>query len=109
VLLIILSVVALITLLATIPMSLLSSPNMQVVGNQSSSHYLQWFADRSNAQLPQAGFVSVPIWIYRLVMLAWSLWLAAQLLNWLRWGWNCLSEGGFWREAPPPVAPPPAP
>jgi len=109
VLLIVLSVVALITLLATIPMSLLSSPGMQVTGNGSSSHFLRWFADRSGQQLPQAGFISVPLWIYRLVMLAWSLWLAANLISWLRWGWECLSAGGFWREAPQPSTSPTTP
>ena len=79
-------------------LDLLSSPDMQVVGNNSSSHFLQWFADRAGAQLPQASVISAPLWVYRLVMLLWSLWLAAQLLGWLRWGWNCLSAGGFWRE-----------
>jgi len=106
VLLIFLSIIALITLLATIPMSLLSTPGMQVVGNGSSSNLLRWFADRSNQQLPQASFISLPLWVYRLVMLAWSLWLAANLISWLRWGWECLSEGGFWREVTAPAASP---
>ena len=105
VMLILLSIVALLTLLSTIPMSLLSSPDMQVQGNGSSSFYLQWFADRAGELLPQASVVSVPMWVYRLVMLVWSLWLAAQLLHWLRWGWECLTAGGFWREAPKSVAP----
>jgi hypothetical protein len=38
--------------------------------------------------------------VYRLLMLAWSLWLAASLLNWLKWGWGCYSHGGFWKKKP---------
>jgi len=47
--------------------------------------------------LPQAGTVSVPLFIYRLAMLAWSLWLVFALLRWIRWGWGCFSHGGLWR------------
>jgi hypothetical protein len=44
-------------------------------------------------------------------MLAWALWIAAALLSWLRWGWDCYSEGGLWKtlrvrrvEKTPPAA-----
>jgi hypothetical protein len=39
-------------------------------------------------------------------MLAWALWLANTLLNWLRWGWNCFTTDGMWRktEKRPPAA-----
>ena len=33
-------------------------------------------------------------------MLAWALWLANSLLNWLRWGWGCFSADGLWRKSP---------
>jgi hypothetical protein len=36
-------------------------------------------------------------------MLAWALWLANSLLNWLRWGWGCFSAGGLWRKSPRPL------
>jgi hypothetical protein len=29
-------------------------------------------------------------------MLAWSLWLAVSLLNWLKWGWRCFSSQHLW-------------
>jgi hypothetical protein len=48
--------------------------------------------------LPQAWVVSVPILIYRGLMLAWALWLAFRLLGWLRWGWQGMSEPVLWRE-----------
>jgi hypothetical protein len=31
-------------------------------------------------------------------MLAWSLWLANALLNWLKWGWVCFASNGLWRK-----------
>jgi hypothetical protein len=41
------------------------------------------------------------MWLYRVLMLSWSLWLAFALLQWLRWGWSCYSRGGIWRKPPP--------
>jgi hypothetical protein len=31
-------------------------------------------------------------------MLAWALWLAIRLLQWLRWGWEGVSRPMLWRE-----------
>jgi len=56
----------------------------------------------SLAALFAATVISVPMWVYRAAMLAWSLWLAVTLIRWLRWGWESLSEGGLWRKAPEP-------
>jgi hypothetical protein len=41
----------------------------------------------------------VPLLVYRLLMLAWALWLAVSLLNWLKWGWGCFSNNGLWNKA----------
>jgi hypothetical protein len=38
------------------------------------------------------------MWGYRLLMLAWSLWLALALLGWLKWGWCSLGKEGLWRK-----------
>jgi hypothetical protein len=72
------------------------SPNMQITGNQSSAFDLNWYQDRNPSNLPQATVISVPLMAYRLLMLLWSFWLAASLLNWLKWGWNCYSANGLW-------------
>jgi hypothetical protein len=40
----------------------------------------------------------VPLFVYRLAMLAWALWLAHALLGWLRFGWDAFGTGGFWRR-----------
>jgi len=77
---------------------LLGSPDMQIIGNQSSAFDLNWYQDRSSPTLPIATLVSVPLIAYRLLMLVWSLWLAVALLNWLKWGWECFSTNGLWRK-----------
>jgi hypothetical protein len=74
------------------------SPDMQITGNQSSAFDLNWYQDRSPSTLPQATAVSVPLIAYRLLMLLWSFWLAASLLNWLKWGWNCYVANGLWNK-----------
>lgn len=90
------SVIALGSLLITIPMGLLSSPEMHIVGNGSSAYSLNWYQDRMGDTFPNAWVVSVPIYVYRIAMLAWSLWLAVSLLNWLKWAWIQISTKGIW-------------
>ncbi|MEL7399376.1 MAG: hypothetical protein AAFN68_02260, partial [Pseudomonadota bacterium] len=83
---------------ATIPFSLLSTPDMQVVGNHSSNFYYNWYQDHSGEALPQGWVFSLPMWVYRGVMLAWSLWLMLALLNWVKWGWSCFSQDSLWKQ-----------
>ena len=105
------TVVALGILFYAIQQGLLGQPEMQIAGNGSSAEYLRWYQDRSGNVLPQAWIVSVPLLVYRLLMLAWALWIAAALLRWLRWAWESFGIGGYWRplRAPRPATPPPAP
>src|SRR5690606_1768433 len=95
-----LTFLAAVALVAVIPQSLLSVPDMQVTGNGSSNYFYSWYQDRSSAALPQALVVSVPLWCYRIAMLVWSLWLACALLRWAKWGWNIFAEGGVWPTMP---------
>ena len=94
-----LTVLALGVLFAAVAQGLLSSPDMQITGNQSSAFLLNWYQDRSLPTLPTATVISVPLIVYRLLMLAWALWLAVSLLNWLKWGWGCFSSNGLWNKA----------
>jgi len=95
--LLILSALALFSLIYAIRHGLLGRPEMWIMGNRSNNHFLQWFQDRSEAALPQAWIFSVHILLYRIAMLAWALWLALAMLRWLRWGWDCFSHNGIWR------------
>lgn len=92
-----LSLASLAGLVAALQQGLLGLPEMQIAGNGSTSTRLDWYQDRSDVDLPQVWMVSVPILVYRILMLAWALWLAYRLLGWLRWGWQGLSSPVMWR------------
>jgi hypothetical protein len=100
--------VALIALAVSIPAGLLGRPDMIITGNGSSASSLRWYADHADALLPSATVWSAPMWLYRVSMLAWSLWLAAALLGWLRQGWLAFAAGGFWRAVPKKPRPTPS-
>jgi hypothetical protein len=91
---------ALVTLYFAIHSGLLWAPNMQVSGNNSSEHHLVWYIDRINSTMPQATIVSFPMWVWRILMLAWSLWLAANMVRWLPWAWKAFAWKGL-VELPP--------
>jgi hypothetical protein len=92
---------------ATVPLlfyavkqGLLGMPAMQVSGGGSTAYALSWYQDRITTDLPTAWVLSLPLLVYRLLMLAWALWLALALLRWLRWGWQCYARHGLWRKPP---------
>lgn len=93
-----LTIVSLAFLFFAVKQGLLGSPNMQIAGNHSSAYDLNWYQDRSAATLPTVTMVSVPLMVYRGLMLLWSLWLAFSLLDWLKWGWQCFSSQGLWKK-----------
>jgi hypothetical protein len=94
----VLTLVSLGVLFSAVAQGLLSSPDMQITGNHSTAYLLNWYQDRSVSTLPSATVISLPLIVYRLLMLAWALWLASALLNWLKWGWGCFSSNGLWRK-----------
>ena len=103
-----LTVLALGVLIGAVPQGLLGLPDMHVAGNGSSSaSSLHWFADRSSGVLPSAGVFSLPLWIYKIAMLAWALWLANALIGWLRWAFDAWTHGGYWRKRAPKALVPP--
>ena len=74
---------------------------MQVTGNGSYNYFYNWYQDNSPELLPQGHIISVPIWVYRVAMLAWSLWLVFALLRWAKWSWQCFSKEKLWAAKPP--------
>ncbi|ALG68258.1 hypothetical protein [Beggiatoa leptomitoformis] len=96
--LVLLSIAAFSSLLFAIQKGLLGDPDMHIMGNGSYGHHLNWYQDQVNALLPSVWVWSLPMWIYQVLMLMWALWLAAVLLNWLRWAWMCFSHEGLWRK-----------
>jgi hypothetical protein len=71
---------------------------MQVAGQGSTDTVLRWYADRVAETTPSAGVVSLPLWSYRVLMLAWALWLATRLVGWAGWAWRSFSDGGVWKR-----------
>lgn len=100
-LLVVWTVAALAGLYTAVERGLLGTPDMQIAGNASTRFVLNWTQDRIDAMLPQPWVLVLPMWIYRVLMLFWSLWLALALLKWLRWGWSCYSRNGIWKKPPP--------
>jgi len=101
---------ALAVLVSAVPKGLLGLPDMHIAGNDSTAWQLNWFADHTDDALPHAGVFSVSIWVYKIAMLLWALWLANALIGWLRWGFEAWSRGGYWRPRKPKVVePPPVP
>lgn len=93
----VMTLLALVSLFGAVEQGLLGRPDMQIAGNFSYGNTLNWYQDMAAAAYPQGDVVSVPLLVYRLLMLAWALWLAFALLGWLRWGWRCLATDGLWR------------
>jgi hypothetical protein len=96
--LVLLALLTLTTLFWAVQQGLLGLPQMQIGGNGSSAYQLNWYQDRSAPVLPTAHIYSVPLLVYRLLMLAWALWLAFALLRWIGWAWQAFSVGGRWLE-----------
>lgn len=92
-----LSLVAGMALFQAISSGLLGSPDLHVTGFGSSAHDLHWFDDQSASALPTATAISLPMWLYRALMLAWAFWLAWALIRWLRWALQCFVQGGAWQ------------
>lgn len=90
---------------------LLGVPNMMVVGNGSNANMLNWYSDRSVQDASvglsahfAAGAVLAPIWVWRIVMLVWALWIAATVAKRIPKMWAVLTLGGFWRKSEKPAA-----
>ena len=91
------TVVALTAVVTSLPAGLLGTPDMHVAGHNSYGNVLNWFADSSDSALPIASVISLPLWVYKALILIWALWLSFALLRWLPWVWTCFSSDGYWR------------
>jgi hypothetical protein len=95
-----LTVLAMGSLLMAISQGLLGHPDMNIVGNGSHSGLLKWYQDHSGKIIPQPWVISIPMFIYRLAMLAWALWISFSLINLLKWGWKNYTEPVIWHKIP---------
>ncbi|MEA2028678.1 MAG: hypothetical protein U9N49_06855, partial [Campylobacterota bacterium] len=93
---VLLTIIALSTIVGAVSVGLLGNPEMMITGNHSYSHYLNWYSDRVTSTLPEPTVISVSIWYYRALMLIWSIWIAFSLIKWLKWAWSVYSQGDMW-------------
>jgi hypothetical protein len=91
-------------LYAAVHMGLLVQPDMQVAGGGSTNTELSWYLDRVATGLPEPWVLSLPLWVFRVAMLLWALWMAASLVRWLAWAWRCVSHEVLWRPRPSKAA-----
>jgi hypothetical protein len=95
----VLTIVALAVLFYAIQQGLLGRPDMQIAGNGSTAYVLNWYQDQVQETLPRIWVLSVPLTVYRVLMLLWALWLAYSVLGWLRWAWHQYGIDGYWRKS----------
>ena len=95
-----LTVLAMGSLLFAISQGLLGHPDMNIVGNGSRGDLLRWYQDVSDNTLPRAWVYSVPMFAYRIAMLAWALWISFALVGILKWGWRRFTEPIIWHSKP---------
>jgi len=81
-----------------VEVNLLGEVAMQVSGGGSRESVLTWYVDRVEGQLPSASIYTLPLWVWQVLMLLWSLWLANRLLQWVQWAWGLFQQGGVWRS-----------
>ncbi len=82
-------------LYAALHVGLLMEPDMQIVSHYGGEGQLQWYVGRADGILPMPAVWSLPLWVWRVVMLLWALWLALRLFHWGKWGWTHFSNGGW--------------
>jgi hypothetical protein len=96
------TLVAAICLVGSVYSGLAVQPDMQVGGNNSSNSQLIWLVDRAADTLPTPWALSVPLLVWKLIMLAWALWLAWSVVQWAPWAFKRWSHEVIWRPRPKP-------
>ena len=102
------TLIAAICLYAALHTGLLMQPDMQVVSAEAGPDQLAWYLDRADDVMPGAGVLSAPLWVWRVLMLGWALWLAVRLFRWGKWAWAHYARGGWFTGGITP-APKPTP
>jgi hypothetical protein len=104
--LVLLTVIFIFSILQSISVGLLGTPQMQLAAPNNDLIYnayfdpnqyvLSWYQDQSLETTPKAWTLTLSIYWYRGVMLLWAMWLAISMMRWFKWGWQSFSRGGLW-------------
>ncbi|HUU41857.1 MAG TPA: hypothetical protein VMW42_13050, partial [Desulfatiglandales bacterium] len=95
-----LTLLAMGSLVFAISHGLIGHPDMNIAGNGSNSAILKWYQDVSDNTLPQAWVFSIPMFAYRVAMLAWALWISFSIIKVLKWGWKRYTDPTIWYSSP---------
>lgn len=91
-------------MISVVAKGLLLTPESFIAGYQSSFTSLYWYSqDYATQQTPW--LLTAPIWVYRVLMMVWAVWLAFNMLNWLKSCWIAFSNNGFWYKKPKTTQP----
>ncbi|MBF0277820.1 MAG: hypothetical protein HQM13_08520 [SAR324 cluster bacterium] len=82
-------------------MGLLGGPDMGIRGNHSFQGNLNWYQDQVASTLPSPWVLSIPLWVYRVAMLLWALWVALAMIKWLKWSWESYRTPLLWKPLGP--------
>lgn len=80
-----LAFVTLILLYGSVKAALLGYPDMLVTGNGSSTFVFNWYQDRFDDRPDGSWVFSISLTAFRVLMLAWALWMAFSVIRWARW------------------------
>ena len=86
------------TLFIILTNGLLEGPQMDIVGNNSYGNTLNWYQDRINQLIPRPWLISLPNYVFQLLMLFWALWLSFFLIKIGPTIWQSLSFQGLWKR-----------
>lgn len=80
-------------------------PNMLIAGAPEGQAV--WYQDRAARVLAQPWAVSLPMWVYRGLVLLWALWSVMPYLRCARWIWTASTKHGLWMPTGRPLVVPP--
>ena len=83
-------------LVSTIVAALTNDPNMYIVSTDHNNTWFTWFSDEIDSTVPSPWILSVPMWVYFVLILAWVMWLVFTLLQWMRTWWESLKTPVLW-------------
>ncbi len=88
-------------LFASVSSGLIGQAHVFIEGLNSHARELYFYNQTSASS---ASVVWLPVWVYRTLMFAWSIWLAFNVLKWASLFWESYSANGFWKKSlPKPV------
>lgn len=97
--LVVLTFIVIANLIATIGNGLLERPEMYLTGMNVYSGQLAWYMQELYST---PYIISLPLWVYKLLMFIWSFWLAFKLVEWMKWMWNSYAKNGYWIKVEKP-------